>query len=91
MASVPIVHLELGGGLTGGIVAARARHSLWLPYVRVASVREATLLAAALGAEVLLGPQDGPTGQRSVVSTGAGAQIAFWQPAPGASSPRPGC
>lgn len=81
--------VELGGGLTGGIVAARARHSLWLPYVRVASVHEATARAAEVGAEVLLAPQAGPAGCRSVVSTQSGAQVAFWHPVPGATSPRP--
>jgi predicted enzyme related to lactoylglutathione lyase len=91
-AEGPYLPLDLGGpggaGLTGGIVAARAGHSLWLPYVRVASVHEATARAEALGAEVLAGPQEGPTGCRSIVSTQPGAQIAFWHPAPGARSPR---
>jgi predicted enzyme related to lactoylglutathione lyase len=92
-ADGPYLPLDLGGpgaaGLTGGIVAARAGHSLWLPYVRVASVHEATERAEALGAEILVAPQEGPTGCRSVVSTQPGAQIAFWRPAPGARSPRP--
>jgi predicted enzyme related to lactoylglutathione lyase len=76
----PYVPLDLGGGLTGGIVAARAARSLWLPYVRVPSVHQATARAAALGAQILLDPEDGPTGYRSVVSTQPGAQIAFWHP-----------
>jgi uncharacterized protein len=89
------VPLDLGpasgarlGGLTGGIVTAGAAYSLWLPYVRVASVHEATARAAELGAEVLVGPQEGPTGWRSVVSTQPGAQVAFWHPASGVPSPR---
>jgi predicted enzyme related to lactoylglutathione lyase len=81
--------LDLGGGLTGGIVAARGGSSLWLPYVRVECVDAAATRATEAGAEILLGPQDGPTGRRAVVSTQPGAQIAFWQPAPGTTSPRP--
>jgi predicted enzyme related to lactoylglutathione lyase len=84
----PYLPLDLGGGLTGGIVAARAAHSLWLPYVRVASVHDATARAAEVGAEVLVAPEHGRSGSRSVVSTRAGAQIAFWHPAPGVPSPR---
>jgi hypothetical protein len=31
---------------------------------------------------VLLEPREGPAGWRSVVSTPAGGEIAFWQPKP---------
>ena len=42
--------LDLGGGLSGGIVGRDAAGSLWLPYVRVPSVRLATERARRLGA-----------------------------------------
>ena len=60
----------------------RARHgaSLWLPYVEVADVAEATERARRLGASVLLEPREGPAGWRSVVAAPAGAEIALWQP-----------
>jgi predicted enzyme related to lactoylglutathione lyase len=71
--------LELGGGFGGGIVECGARRPLWLPYVDVAEIGEATDLARALGAAVLLEPREGPAGWRSVVATPAGGEIAFWQ------------
>jgi uncharacterized protein len=72
--------LELGGGLGGGIVECETRRPLWLPYVEVPGVGEATERARALGASVLLEPREGPAGWRSVVVTPAGAELAFWQP-----------
>jgi predicted enzyme related to lactoylglutathione lyase len=72
--------LELGGGLGGGIVECRTHRSLWLPYVEVPDVGEATEQARRLGARVLLAPREGPVGWRSVVSTPVGGEIAFWQP-----------
>jgi uncharacterized protein len=72
--------LELGGGLGGGIVECDIARSLWLPYVEVHEVGEATDRARALGASVLLEPREGPAGWRSVVATPAGGEIAFWQP-----------
>jgi uncharacterized protein len=72
--------LELGGGLAGGIVECGTRHARWLPYVEVERVDESTALATELGAGVLLEPLEGPAGWRSVVSTRAGGEIAFWQP-----------
>jgi len=72
--------LELGGGLSGGIVECVAERSLWLPYVEVAEIGEATRRACRLGASVLLDPREGPAGWRSVVATAAGGEIAFWQP-----------
>jgi hypothetical protein len=72
--------LELGGGLSGGIVECLAERSLWLPYVEVAEIGEATRRARLLGASVLLDPREGPAGWRSVVATPAGGEIAFWQP-----------
>jgi predicted enzyme related to lactoylglutathione lyase len=72
--------LELGGGFGGGIVECQTRHPVWLPYVEVPAIHEATDRARALGARVLLEPREGPAGWRSVVATAAGGQIAFWQP-----------
>jgi predicted enzyme related to lactoylglutathione lyase len=72
--------LELGNGLGGGIVECATRRSLWLPYVEVADVGDATDRARLLGASVLLEPREGPVGWRSVVGTPVGGEIAFWQP-----------
>jgi predicted enzyme related to lactoylglutathione lyase len=71
--------LELGGEIGGGIVECETRRPLWLPYVEVAEIGEATDRARALGARVLLEPREGPAGWRTVVVTPAGAEIAFWQ------------
>jgi predicted enzyme related to lactoylglutathione lyase len=72
--------LELGRGIGGGIVECDTERSLWLPYVEVAEIAEATERARALDASVLLEPREGPAGWRSVVATPAGGEIAFWQP-----------
>ena len=39
--------LELGGGIGGGIVECETRRPLWLPYVEVAEIAEATERARA--------------------------------------------
>lgn len=72
--------LELGRGFGGGIVECDATRPLWLPYVEVAEIQAATERARQLGARVLLGPREGPAGRRSVVTTPAGGEVAFWQP-----------
>jgi predicted enzyme related to lactoylglutathione lyase len=72
--------LGLGGGIGGGIVECATERALWLPYVEIAGIGEATDRARALGATVLLEPREGPAGWRSVVAAPAGAQLAFWQP-----------
>jgi predicted enzyme related to lactoylglutathione lyase len=73
--------LEMGhGDLGGGIVECPIGHALWLPYVEVPEISAATERARGLGAAVLLEPREGPAGWRSVVSSPAGAEIAFWQP-----------
>jgi len=51
----------------------------WLPYVEVSEIAAATDRARRVGAAVLLEPREGPAGWRSVVSTPAGGEIAFWQ------------
>jgi uncharacterized protein len=71
--------LALGGGLGGGIVECETERPLWLPYVDVADVHEATERARRSGAAVLLEPREGPGGWRSVVATAAGGELAFWQ------------
>lgn len=72
--------LGLGGGIGGGIVECDTKRPLWLPYVEVDEIGEATEQAHRLGARVLLQPREGPAGWRSVVAVPAGAEIAFWQP-----------
>jgi hypothetical protein len=77
-----LVGLELHTGdpqvarsLYGGgdwVVGHRARGALWLPYVLVPDVATAVLRARALGAEVLTESEE-----RAVISSVAGAQIAF--------------
>jgi predicted enzyme related to lactoylglutathione lyase len=74
------VSLELGDGLEGGIVECPVRGPLWLPYVEVDEIAEATDRARGLGACVLLEPREGPAGWRSVVRTAVGGELAFWQP-----------
>lgn len=71
--------LDMGHGLGGGIVECRARRSLWLPYVEVDCVAAATERAREVGATVLLEASEGPAGWRSVIATGAGAELALWQ------------
>jgi uncharacterized protein len=72
--------LEMGNGLGGGVVECATRRPVWLPYVQVSEVDEATRRAQELGAAVLLEPREGPAGRRSVVASPAGAEMAFWQP-----------
>jgi hypothetical protein len=69
----------MGGGFGGGIVECATRRPIWLPYVAVSQIAEATDRARGLGAAVLLEPREGPAGWRSVVATPAGGEIAFWQ------------
>jgi uncharacterized protein len=71
--------VELGNGMGGGIVECGAQRPMWLPYVEVESVTEATVRATGLGAHVLLSPREGPAGWRSVVASPVGGEIAFWQ------------
>ncbi len=72
--------VELGAEIGGGFVQCPGGRSLWLPYVEVDDVRLACEDARRLGASVLVGPREGPAGWRSVISTAAGGEIAFWQP-----------
>jgi uncharacterized protein len=72
--------LGLGNEIEGGIVEVDTDRSLWLPYVEVGDVAEATERARLLGASVQLDAREGPAGWRSVVAAPAGAEIALWQP-----------
>jgi uncharacterized protein len=72
--------LELGDCIAGGAVESESGSSIWLPYVEVADVVEATERARRLGGAVLLDAREGPVGWRSVVAAPAGAEIALWQP-----------
>ena len=80
VASGSYLALQMGAGLGGGIVECPARRPLWLPYVEVEDVGEATERARELGAQVALGPREGPAGWRSVVAAPAAGELAFWQP-----------
>jgi predicted enzyme related to lactoylglutathione lyase len=70
----------LGDRLGGGIVESSTKHPLWLPYVEVAEIADATDRARRLGAAVLLDSREGPAGWRSVVSVPDGGEVALWQP-----------
>jgi predicted enzyme related to lactoylglutathione lyase len=72
--------LEMGGGLGGGIVECQTERPMWLPYVEVDRIDEATDRARLYGGAVLLEPREGPAGWRSVIASPAGGEIAFWQP-----------
>jgi predicted enzyme related to lactoylglutathione lyase len=72
--------LGMGRRVGGGIVQCPVERPLWLPYVEVAAVTEATEHAQRLGAHVLLAPREGPQGWRSVVSSPAAGEVALWQP-----------
>jgi uncharacterized protein len=72
--------LGLGNGIDGGVVERDTDRCLWLPYVEVGDVVEATQRAREFGAAVLLDAREGPAGWRSIVAAPAGAEIAIWQP-----------
>jgi predicted enzyme related to lactoylglutathione lyase len=72
--------LDVGGGLSGGVVGCGVDRPTWLPYVAVPEIAGATERAERLGAAVLLEPREGPAGWRSVVATPDAGEIAFWQP-----------
>ena len=72
--------LGLGRELGGGIVECATPRPLWLPYVEVDRVDDATARARGLGARILLDPREGPAGWRSVVAAPGAGEIALWQP-----------
>jgi uncharacterized protein len=75
---------EFGARLAAGMVETDAPRPLWLPYVEVDRIDEATDRARRLGASVVVQAREGPAGWRSVVSTPCGGELAFWQPKGGA-------
>jgi predicted enzyme related to lactoylglutathione lyase len=75
----PYLAMGLGGLVGGGLVECGLEPALWLPYVEVPEIAAASRQAEEGGATVLLPPREGPAGWRSVVSTAAGGQVAFWQ------------
>jgi predicted enzyme related to lactoylglutathione lyase len=83
----PYVSIDVG--MSGGIVECGTARPLWIPYVEVTDVARATARASALGASTLLAPREGPTGWRSVMTSRAGGEVAFWQPkaGPGLTGP----
>jgi predicted enzyme related to lactoylglutathione lyase len=79
-ASSSYLALDLGSSLGGGIVACGTRRPVWLPYVQVDLIDDATERAHRLGAAVLLEPREGPSGWRSVVSSADAGEVALWEP-----------
>jgi uncharacterized protein len=71
--------LDWGGGLDGGIVECGTSRAVWVPYLEVPQIDEATECARRFGASVLLEPREGPAGWRSVFQVPEGGEIAFWQ------------
>jgi predicted enzyme related to lactoylglutathione lyase len=69
-----------GLGPGRGVVECPTPRPLWLPYVEVPEIAEATDRAHRLGAAVMLAPREGPAGWRSVVTAPAAGQVALWQP-----------
>jgi uncharacterized protein len=78
--SGPYTAIALGERFGGGIVECGTSRAMWLPYVQVSEIQTAAARARELGASVLLDPREGPAGWRTVVSTPAGGEVAFWQP-----------
>jgi predicted enzyme related to lactoylglutathione lyase len=78
-ASSSYLALDMGASVGGGIVECSAQRPLWLPYVRVDRIDEATEQARRLGATVLLEPREGPSGWRSVVSSAEAGEVALWK------------
>jgi predicted enzyme related to lactoylglutathione lyase len=75
--------LDVSDQMGGGIVGCGQSPPSWLPYVEVGDVQRETERATLLGASVLLTPREGPHGWRSVITTPAAGDVAFWQPKPG--------
>jgi predicted enzyme related to lactoylglutathione lyase len=76
----PYMALGLCESFGGGLVECGTPRAMWLPYVQVSEIETAAARAREIGASVLLEPREGPAGWRTVVSTPAGGEIAFWQP-----------
>jgi predicted enzyme related to lactoylglutathione lyase len=70
---------DWGGELVGGVVECGTSRAVWVPYLDVSRIDEATECARLFGASVLLEPREGAGGWRSVVRVPEGGEIAFWQ------------
>ncbi|HYX78349.1 MAG TPA: hypothetical protein VE727_03230, partial [Solirubrobacterales bacterium] len=68
-AGCAYLRLDTGSMIGAGIVECATERPLWLPYVEVTRIAEATDRARLLGASVLLEPREGPAGFRSVIAT----------------------
>jgi predicted enzyme related to lactoylglutathione lyase len=79
-AGASYLALDLGSGIRGGVVECESDEAIWLPYVEVSDIREATDRAGDLGARVAVEPREGPAGWRSEITVPAGAEVALWQP-----------
>jgi uncharacterized protein len=71
--------VETGCPLGAGIVQCATDRAVWLPYVEVERIDDATDRARRLGASVSLAPREGPAGWRSVLTAPDGGEIALWQ------------
>lgn len=80
VGSLPYLTLGLSDQIDGGVVESETDHPMWLPYIEVTDVYEATEEARLLEASVSLAPREGPAGWRSVIEAPAGGEIGLWQP-----------
>jgi predicted enzyme related to lactoylglutathione lyase len=78
-ASGSYLAVDLGGPIGGGLVECGIARPLWLPYVHVERVDDATQHARQMGATVILKPCEGPSGWRSVVSSPTAGEVALWE------------
>ena len=83
---------DMGGGMVysmfkpdsgpgGGMFTMPGVPNMWLPYVGVKDINEATKHATDLGAKVIRGPQEVPhMGWFTILADPNGTAIAIWQP-----------
>src|SRR5438270_5527351 len=79
LASAAYQRLDLGAGLSGGVVECGTTRALWLPYAEVPCVAAATERAVELGASVMMAAREGPAGWRSVIVTPDGGELSLWK------------
>jgi predicted enzyme related to lactoylglutathione lyase len=72
--------IEISDGIHGGVTEHDSGPAVWVPYVEVPDIAQATARSRALGARVAVEPREGPAGWRSVLAVPNGADIALWQP-----------
>jgi uncharacterized protein len=67
-------------GPGGGMFTMPGVPNMWLPYVGVKDINEATRQATGLGAKIIRGPQEVPNmGWFTIISDPNGTGIALWQ------------